>query len=242
MSRWSEEISGPISVASSSGSPTRSDFTADSSCAMNSSSAGRCTEDPRARTTVLTRVAEHGERRRLCRGGEIGVGEDQVGGLAAELERYSLDRFGGELSNPPSHRGRAGKGNLGHVGVLDQSLADDPSGAHHDVQNALGKARFKRQLLELECGQRRQLRGLENNGIPRRECRRDLPRGDRQRKVPRDDQSDHPERLAKRHVDAGGHRNRRAQQALRRTRVVVERVDDHCHLAAGVADGLTHVA
>ena len=44
VSRWPAEISGPIVVASSSGSPTRISATALSRCARNSSSAGRCTK------------------------------------------------------------------------------------------------------------------------------------------------------------------------------------------------------
>ena len=92
VSSWSAEISGPISVASSSGSPTTIAVTARSSAAMKSSIAPRCDQDPRACAAVLPGVAEHRARGR--RGGrvEVGVGEDDVGRLAAELERHALDR------------------------------------------------------------------------------------------------------------------------------------------------------
>jgi hypothetical protein len=59
---------------------------------MNASSADSLDEDPRARAAVLaalpnTPAAPRG--RRL----QVGVGEDDVGGLAAELERHALDRL-----------------------------------------------------------------------------------------------------------------------------------------------------
>ncbi len=49
-------------------------------------------EDPRARAAVLPGVAEHRPRRRRGGGLEVGVGEHDVGRLAAQLERHALDR------------------------------------------------------------------------------------------------------------------------------------------------------
>ena len=72
--------------------------------------------------------------------------------------------------------------------------------------------------------------------------RRHLPGGDRQREVPGHDQPDHAERLAEGHVHAAGHRDRVAQQPLRRGGVVAEGVDHHPHLAARVGDRLAGVA
>src|SRR2546425_473131 len=74
-------------------------------------------EDPRPRTAVLSGVAEDGQRR--CRGGglEIGVGEDHVRRLAAELERDALDGLRGERTNAPTDLGRSGEGDLRDVGM-----------------------------------------------------------------------------------------------------------------------------
>ena len=65
--------------------------------------AERCDEDARAGAAVLAGVVED----RVRSGGrgalEVGVGEDDVRRLAAELERHALDRRGGALASP---RGR----------------------------------------------------------------------------------------------------------------------------------------
>ncbi len=94
---------------------------------------------------------------------------------------------------------------------------------------------------ESERAQRRQLRGLEHDGVSGRERRAELPGGDHQREVPRHDQPDDAERLADRERLAAGDGNRLSQQALRGARVVTERVDHHSDLAARVADWLARV-
>jgi len=76
-------------------------------------------EDARARAAVLAGVVEDGVRR----GGggllEIGVLEDYVGRLAAELECDALDRAGRALHDEPSDLRRAGERDLRDVRVLD---------------------------------------------------------------------------------------------------------------------------
>ena len=115
-------MSGPICVASSSGSPTRTPPTASSSASMKRSSALRSHEDPRARAAVLAGVAEHRQRRRRRGPLEVGVGEDDVRALAAQLERDALDRRRRAGRDRAPDLGRAGEGDLGHVGVLDEPL------------------------------------------------------------------------------------------------------------------------
>ena len=53
----------------------------------------------------------------------VGVLEDDVRRLAAELERRLLDRAGGELHDPPADDGRAGERDLVDVGVRGELLA-----------------------------------------------------------------------------------------------------------------------
>ena len=55
--------------------------------------------------------------------------------------------------------------------------------------------------------------GFSTTVLPAASAGRDLPRGDQQREVPGHDQADHPERLAERHVDAAGDRDRLARAA-----------------------------
>ena len=198
-------------------------------------------EDPRARAAVLAGVAEDRHRRR--RGGrlDVGVGEDDVGRLAAQLQRHPLDRLRGAGGDPAADLGRAGEGDLGDVGVLDQPPAADAPRPGDDVQHALRQPRLERDLLQLERGQRRQLGRLEDDAVAGRERRRHLPGGDRQREVPGDDQADDAERLAEGHVDAAGDRDRLPEQPLRRAGVVAEGLDHHPDLAPRVADRLAGV-
>ena len=144
--------------------------------------------------------------------------------------------------DPPPDLGRAGEGDLGDVGVLDQALPADGARPGDDVEHALRQTGLERDPLELERRQRGQLGRLEDDGVAGRERRRDLPGGDHQREVPRHDQADDPERLAEGHVDAAGDRDRLAEQALGRPGVVAEALDDHPDLAARVADRLAGVA
>ena len=95
--------------------------------------AGRSTR-MRERAAVLAGVAEHGRRGRGRRRLQVGVGKDQVGRLAAQLQGDPLDRPGRPGHDALPDLGRAGEGDLGHVRVLDQPPADHPArpGEHVD--------------------------------------------------------------------------------------------------------------
>ena len=199
-------------------------------------------QDAGAGAAVLARVAENGHRR--GRGGlfDVGVREHDVGRLPAELERHPLDRLRGQRTDPFADIGRAGERDLGHVGVLDQPFAHRPACADDDVEHALRYARLQRQAFQLQRGERRQSRGLEDDRVARRERRTHLPGRDGDRKVPGHDQGDDAQRFAERHVDPARDWNGVAQEALGSTGVVVEDVDNHSDLAARVTDRLAHVA
>ena len=138
--------------------------------------------------------------------------------------------------------GRAGEGDLGHIGVLDQALPAGAPGADDDVDDALRQARRQRELGEAQRGQRRQLGRLQHDRVAGRERRPELPGGDRQGEVPGRDQPHHAERLAHGEGLAAGHRDRVAEQPLGRAGVVAEGVHHHRHLAARVGDRLAGVA
>ena len=199
-------------------------------------------EHPRARAAVLAGVGEHSAGRRRRGGLEIGVGEDHVRRLAAELERDALDRRGGGGGDRAPHLGRAREGDLRDVRVLDEPLPARAPRPDDDVDDPLGKSRVERQLGEAQRRQRRQLGGLEHDRVARRERRPELPSGDHEREVPRHDQADDAERLANREGLAAGDGDRVAEQALGRAGVVAEGVNDHRHLPARVADRLARVA
>ncbi len=202
----------------------------------------RLDEDPRPRAAVLAGVVEDGVRCGRRGALEVGVGEDDVGGLAAELERDPLDRPRSAPHHPLPDLGRAGEADLRHVRMLDEPRTHDRALAGEDVDDALGDARLERELAEPQRRQRRQLCRLENDGVAARQRRSELPRRDVEREVPRDDQPDDAERLAECQVDAACDRDRLADVLVDCARVVVEDLGDHPDLAARSGDRLAHVA
>ena len=102
---------------------------------------GPLDEDPRAGATVLACVVEDGVRGGGGRLLQVGVREDHVGGLAAELEGDALDRRGGALHDAATDLGRAREADLGDVRMLDHPLADDGALAGDDVDDALRGSR-----------------------------------------------------------------------------------------------------
>ncbi len=241
-SRWAALMSGPICVSSSSGSPTRSAPTASSSASMKRSRALRSTrmrERAQQSWPALPNTRQGRHRRRLL---EVGVGEHDVRALAAQLERDALDRRRRARRDRAPDLGRAGEGDLGHVGVVDEALAALAARPGDDLDHALGQAGLERELGEAQGGERRQLGRLEHHRVAGRQRRAHLPRGDGQREVPRHDEPDHAERLAHGEPQPARHRDGVAQQALGRRGVVAEGVGHHPHLAARVADRLAGVA
>ena len=169
---------------------------------------GALDQDPRARTAVLPGIAEDRDRGRRGGGLEVGVGEDHVRRLAAQLQGDALDRARRRAADRPPDLGGAGEGDLGDVGMLYEPRAAHAAGPGHHVQHALGQAGVERDPLQLQRRQRRQLRRLEDDGVAARQCRTELPGGDVEREVPRHDQADDAERLAERERLAAGDGNR----------------------------------
>src|SRR5918999_5774460 len=122
-------------------------------------------EDPAARAAVLPGVGEDGVGSRGRRGLDVGIAEDHVGRLPAELEGDALDRPGCTLHHTPANLSRAREPDLRHVGMLDERLADDSSEADHDVYDTLRDAGLRYQLTESKGRERSQLGGLENYGV-----------------------------------------------------------------------------
>ena len=173
---------------------------------------------------------------------EVGVGEDDVGRLAAELERDALDRRGGALHHRAAHLGRAGEADLRHVRMLDEAAADDRALADEDVDDALRDPGLEHELGQPQRRQRRQLGGLQDDRVAARERGPELPRGDVEREVPRHDQADDAERLAEGDVDAAADRDRLAVVLVDRAGVEVEDLRDHADLRARARDRLADVA
>ena len=92
---------------------------------------------------------------------EIGVGQDDVRALAAELERHALERPAALLADLAPDHGRAREGDL-----VDARVVDDRSAglavAGQDVRRPRREARLERQLAEAQRGQRRLLGRLQD--------------------------------------------------------------------------------
>src|SRR5207253_10187888 len=127
----------------------------------------------------------------------VGVREEDLRTLAAELERYGDDAVGRETEDRLSRIGRTGERDLRNERVDRKWRPDLVAGPGDDVQYASGQV-LRADARERERGERRVRRRLEHDGVPGDERRRDLPRGDEDRHVPRHDRGDDAERLAPR--------------------------------------------
>ena len=96
-------------------------------------------EEARARFAHLPLVEEGAEERAVDRDVEVRVGADDVGRLAAELERHLLDGRRGRGEDLAAGRGGPGEGDLVDVGVLDELDAGVDAVAGHDVEHAAGE-------------------------------------------------------------------------------------------------------
>ena len=117
---------------------------------------------------------------------ERGVVEDDVRGLAAELERQLLARACELALDRLADLRRAREGDLVDVGVLDQ-LGACASVARDDVDDAGRQLGLAEHIGEEQGRERRRLGGLEDDRVSGGQRGRDLPREHEQREVPRDD-------------------------------------------------------
>ena len=147
-------------------------------------------EQAGARRAELALAVEDGVDRALRGGVEVGVGEDDVGRLAAELHRDALDRAGRGAEDGLAGLGLAGERDLVDARVLAPSPGRRRApGPGIDVEGAGRQSRLGEQLGEHQCGQGRDGGGLQDDGVAERERRRDLPHGLQEREVPRRDRA-----------------------------------------------------
>ena len=128
-------------------------------------------------------------------GGQVGVGEHDVGALAPELQRHPLQGVGAGPHDVLTDLLRAGEADLVDLGVLQQGLAGVGAEAGEDVEHPGGHARLVGDPGQAEGGEGGLLGGLEDDGAARREGGRDLLAGHEQGVVPGHDQAADPDRL-----------------------------------------------
>ena len=159
------ETSAPCSVASSSGSPTlqlrgRGDEALDELVVDRS-----LDEDPRAAQADLALVGEGGAKRAGHRLVEIGVGEDDGGVLAAQLERELLEQRRRDARRSGAGRGAAGE--------RDRAARRDARRAPRrprprpvdEVEHAGRQAASRQASASIVGGHRRQLGRLGHDGV-----------------------------------------------------------------------------
>ena len=94
---------------------------------------------------------------------QVGVVEDHVGRLAAELQRHPLDRLGGHLATRRPARVEPVNETMSTPGCGGERLADDRAGAADQVEHAGGQPDLVEDLGEQERVERRHLAGLEHD-------------------------------------------------------------------------------
>ena len=203
---------------------------------------GALDQDARARAAVLAGVVEDGPGCGGGRGRQVGVGEDDVAALAAELQGDPLDLLGTAGHHLLADRGGAGEADLAHERVRHEPLADDRAATRQHGEHVLGQAGLERELTEPDGGQRGQLGGLEHHRVAGGERRREAPAGDRHREVPGHDDADDAQRLVEGQVGAAGNRDLAPEQPLGGTGVVVQAVAHIACLPPRVAPRVAGVA
>ncbi len=136
LSNWALSICGPCSVWASNGSPSLRFWVLLGQLLDHRVVDLLLHEQPAARAAALALVQEEAEHGPVDRRVQVGVGEDDVGTLAAELERHSLERVGRALHDQLAGGALAGEGDLVHPLVSHQGRAGRLAEAGHDVDHA----------------------------------------------------------------------------------------------------------
>ena len=169
--------------------------------------------EPRPRAADLALVHEDRGERPLHRVVEVGVGEHDVRALAAQLEVHRMQGLHRRLEDAAAGGGAAGEAHRVDAGVLGDRLPGLAAQAGDDVDHAVGEARLGDELAETQRAERGVLRGLEHDGVPRRQRGPELQAGEKEGKVPGDDAADDAVRLAP-GVGEGRAHHRRHRQGL----------------------------
>jgi hypothetical protein len=145
----------------------------------------------------LADVAHLGEHRPVDGRVEVGVGEDEEGGVAAQLHGDAENLLGGLFDELATDLGGAGEGQLACPGILEERF-DEGAGAPagDDVENAAGQTGLLEDMGEGEHGKGRLLGGLDDDRAAGGDRGGDLPGAHRGGEVPGGDEDARPDGLA----------------------------------------------
>ena len=159
-------------------------------------------------------VEEHAEQRAFDRRLEVGVGEEDVRRLAAELERDLLQRVGGGAHDVLPTSALPVNAILSTSGCSTIAAPAVRPSPVTMLTTPGGKPGCRRKLGQRERRQRRLLGRLQHRRAAGADRRRELPRRHQQRVVPRDDLAGDADRLAQREAHrVVGHRDARRRES-----------------------------
>ena len=130
---------------------------------------------------------------------QIGVGEDDVGALASELERDALQvGFRGGFHDELAHFSGSGERDFIHIHVTCDGCAGRGAVSGEEVDHTFRESGFHDQLADAQCRKRRLLGRLHNNRISGCERGRELPGQHQHGEVPGNDLADNAYRFVPR--------------------------------------------
>lgn len=144
-------------------------------------------QQPRAGAAALTVVEE--DTKVGPRDGVVNVGilEDNVGGLATQLKGNLLEvALGSGLEDGTADSGGTGEGNLVNVHVAGDGGTSDTTETGDDVDHTRGETSLLDELTGVQTGERGLLGGLEDDGVTGSNGGGDLPRPHEEGEVPGD--------------------------------------------------------
>jgi hypothetical protein len=163
---------------------------------------------------------------------EIGIGEDNVGALATQLEGEPFERLAGLLHDDLGRLVLTGERHLVDAGVLNDRAARGRAKAGDDVDHAVRDAGFLRQPRHAQAGERGLFGRLHHDRTPGRQCGPPFPGGHQHREIPGNDLSDHADRLAPRVAEEiAADRNRLSVNLVGPTGVVAQAIDGQRQVA-----------
>ena len=130
---------------------------------------------------VVAELADHRGAGDLL---DVGVGEDDQRGVAAEFEAQALDLVGRAADQFLADLGGAGEADLADFLALEEDVGQIAGGAHDEVGRASGQAGGFHAFEEADQDQRGLLGRAADDGAADGQRRRDLAAGQRQREVP----------------------------------------------------------
>ena len=157
---------------------------------------GALNEQAAAAVAALAHVEVDAIDDRIERRVQIGVGEHELGILAAELELHLLQVALRRVDHAAADIGRTGEADHVDVGVLGEAGADDATRSGHDVQDAFRQPGLLGHLGEADRGAGGQVGRLDDGRAADGQGERQLLADDQQREVPGRDHAHDPDRLA----------------------------------------------